>query len=147
MAQVVVTSERQLGVSADAAYAALADYEQTRPKILPSSYGEYEVRAGGHGAGTQVHWKLAATQKRVRDCLVTVTEQAARTLEERDANSSLVTTYAVTETGPDASLVRVTTTWNGASGVGGFFEKTFAPMGMRRIYDELLTNLATQLSG
>lgn len=147
MAQVVVTTERRLDVSADAAFAALADYEQTRPKILPANYGEYEVRAGGQGAGTQVHWKLAATQKRVRDCLVSVTEPAQRTIEERDANSSMVTTYAVTEAGPDRALIRVTTTWDGAGGVGGFFEKTFAPLGLRRIYDQLLTNLATQLAG
>ena len=33
------------------------------------------------------------------------------------------------------------TTWNGAGGVGGFFEKTFAPGGLRRIYDGILANL------
>ena len=39
-----------------------------------------------------------------------------------------------------------TTTWNSqASGIGGFFEKTFAPKGLGRIYDELLTNLKVQV--
>ena len=33
----------------------------------------------------------------------------------------------------------------GAGGIGGFFEKTFAPKGLGRIYDELLTNLKVQV--
>jgi hypothetical protein len=34
--------------------------------------------------------------------------------------------------------VRIHTSWDGASGIGGFFERTFAPKAMRRIYlDEL----------
>jgi hypothetical protein len=35
----------------------------------------------------------------------------------------------------------VHTTWNGAGGIGGFFERTFAPAGLRRIYDGVLGNL------
>ena len=48
------------------------------------------------------------------------------------------------ETAPDgeaASTVSVETTWNGAGGIGGFFERTFAPGGLRRIYDGVLANL------
>ena len=33
-----------------------------------------------------------------------------------------------------ATTVRVRTTWNGAGGIGGFFERTFAPKGLRRVY-------------
>ena len=36
---------------------------------------------------------------------------------------------------------------NGAGGVGGFFEKTFAPLGLRRIHGELLENLAAYVAG
>ena len=42
----------------------------------------------------------------------------------------------------DASEVVVTSEWSGASGIGGFFERTFAPRGLDRIYGELLDNLA-----
>lgn len=42
----------------------------------------------------------------------------------------------------EGSLVRIETTWNGAGGIGGFFEKTFAPKGLKRIYDGVLANLA-----
>jgi hypothetical protein len=56
---------------------------------------------------------------------------------ESDANSSLVTTFNV-EPQDGKSLVRIHTSWDGAGGIGGFFERTFAPKAMRRIYlDEL----------
>ena len=37
--------------------------------------------------------------------------------------------------------VRFATTWQGAGGIGGFFEKTFAPRAMRAIYDDELQRL------
>lgn len=53
------------------------------------------------------------------------------------ANSSLVTTFNV-EPRDGKSLVRISASWDGASGVGGFFERTFAPKALPRIYlDEL----------
>jgi hypothetical protein len=39
----------------------------------------------------------------------------------------------------------VKTTWNGAGGVGGFFEKTFAPLGLKKIQSEVLANLKNEL--
>jgi hypothetical protein len=39
----------------------------------------------------------------------------------------------------------VKTTWNGAGGIGGFFEKTFAPLGLKKIQSEVLTNLKNEL--
>lgn len=39
----------------------------------------------------------------------------------------------------------ISTVWNGAGGIGGFFEKTFAPKGLGRIYDALLDKLATEV--
>jgi hypothetical protein len=41
----------------------------------------------------------------------------------------------------------VATEWEGGSGVGGFFERTFAPMGLRSIYTEMLNRLAQTLTG
>jgi hypothetical protein len=76
-----------------------------------------------------------------------VTEpEPGRTLVESDAGSSLVTTFNVEPQG-GKSLVRIHTSWDGAGGIGGFFEKTFAPRAMRRLYlDELdrLNTYATQ---
>jgi uncharacterized protein YndB with AHSA1/START domain len=141
MAQVKATAERTIGAPVDLVWQAVTDYADVRPTLLTEHFSEYEVRAGGTGAGTTVHWKLAATSKRVRDCLVEVAQPAEHQLVERDANSSMVTTWTVRPSGKDNSAVSVETTWDGAGGVGGFFERTFAPGGLRRIYDGMLANL------
>jgi hypothetical protein len=144
MGQVVVTTERTLDAGPDRVLAALGDYTGVRSRMLTEHFSEYEVREGGQGEGTVVHWKLAATSKRVRDCLFTASTPGKDRLVERDANSSMVTTWTVSPAG-DAARVQVTTTWDGAGGVGGFFEKTFAPKGLRRIYDAQLEKLNAEL--
>ncbi|MEU6705524.1 SRPBCC family protein [Streptomyces wuyuanensis] len=145
MAQVEATTERIVAGGAEAVFDALADYKDTRAKLLPGQFSEYQVREGGDGEGTLVHWKLQATSKRVRDCLLEVTEPTDGQLVEKDRNSSMVTTWTVTPAGEGRSRVVVTSVWNGAGGIGGFFERTFAPKGLARIYDELLANLAAEV--
>jgi hypothetical protein len=141
MAQVRAIAERTVGAPVDQVRLAVADYADVRPGLLTAHFSEYEVRAGGIGAGTTVHWKLTASGKRVRDCLIEVTEPAEGRLVERDANSSMVTTWTVRPSGQSTSSVTVESTWHGASGIGGFFERTFAPGGLRRVYDGMLANL------
>ncbi|SDC52309.1 SRPBCC family protein [Streptomyces prasinopilosus] len=145
MAQVEATTERIVAADAETVFDALADYSGTRGRVLPEQYSEYEVREGGDGEGSLVHWKLQATSKRVRDCLVEVTEPSDGELVEKDRNSSMVTTWRVTPAGEGRSRVVVTTTWTGAGGIGGFFERTFAPKGLARIHDALLANLAAEV--
>lgn len=141
MGQVVATVERVVQAPADVVRAALADYTTTRPAVLPEQYSQYRVDAGGQGAGTRVHWRLQATAKRVRDQDVVVTEGPAGALVESDANSSMVTTWTVTAADAGRCTVRGRTTWNGAGGVGGFFERTFAPKGLARIHGAFLERL------
>ncbi|MET9430622.1 MULTISPECIES: SRPBCC family protein [unclassified Streptomyces] len=145
MAQVEATTERVIAADAETVFDALADYKDTRAKLLPEHFSEYQVREGGDGEGTLVHWKLQATSKRVRDCLLEVTEPSDGRLVEKDRNSSMVTTWTVTPAGEGRSRVVVTTVWNGAGGIGGFFERTFAPKGLGRIYDEVLAKLASEV--
>ncbi|MEU6543146.1 SRPBCC family protein [Streptomyces sp. NPDC046859] len=145
MAQVEATTERVVAADAEKVFDALADYSGTRRKLLPEHFSEYEVREGGDGEGTLVHWKLQATSKRVRDCLLEVSEPTDGELVEKDRNSSMVTTWRVTPAGEGRSRVVVTSTWQGAGGIGGFFERTFAPKGLGRIYDALLANLAAEV--
>lgn len=95
MGQVVVTTERTLNAGPDRVLAALGDYTGVRSRILTEHFSEYDVREGGQGEGTVVHWKLAATSKRVRDCLFTASTPGKDRLVERDANSSMVTTWTV----------------------------------------------------
>jgi hypothetical protein len=147
MAQVTATAERTVPAPADRVRAAVADYSVTRPSILTEQYSDYSVTTGGTGPGTTAAWKLQATKKRVRDVKVQVSEPTPGQLVETDANSSMVTTWTVTPAGDAASTVTITTTWNGAGGIGGFFERTFAPKGLARIYHGVLDNLARTVSG
>jgi len=144
MGQVTATAETTLKATPDQVLAALGDYTGVRSRMLTEHFSEYEVREGGQGEGTVVHWKLAATSKRVRDCLFSVSVPGGDRLVERDANSSMVTTWTVSPAA-DGARVQVTTTWDGASGVGGFFERTFAPKGLRSIYEAQLAKLSTEL--
>ncbi|MGO3326849.1 SRPBCC family protein [Gordonia sp. (in: high G+C Gram-positive bacteria)] len=143
MGQVTATTTAQIAAPAQTVFAALADYAQVRPTILPSNYRDYRVDEGGQGAGTVVHWILQATEKRSRDVLADITVAGDR-ITETDRNSTMVTTYTVTSVG-DAAQVETTTSWQGAGGIGGFFEKTFAPKGLNRIQTELLGNLKSRL--
>ncbi|MFC8506597.1 SRPBCC family protein [Streptomyces sp. NPDC057411] len=145
MAQVEATTERIIAADAETVFDALADYSGTRAKLLPEHFSEYEVREGGDGEGTLVHWKLQATSKRVRDCLLEVSEPTDGQLVEKDRNSSMVTTWTVTPAGEGSSKAVVSTVWNGAGGIGGFFERTFAPKGLARIYDAVLDKLAAEV--
>ncbi|MDD4866123.1 MAG: SRPBCC family protein [Mycobacterium sp.] len=125
--------------------AAVSDYQKVRPKILSPQYSQYRVLQGGQGAGTVARWKLQATKSRVRDVQVSV-DVAGHTVIEKDANSSMVTNWTVAPAGAGSS-VTVKTTWTGAGGLKGFFEKTFAPLGLKRIQGEVLTNLKNELEG
>jgi len=143
MGQVSAASTMLLNVEPAVALAAVADYQKVRPKILPPQYSEYQVLQGGQGQGTVAKWKLQATKSRVRDVQVTV-DVAGHTVIEKDANSSMVTNWTVAPAGPGSS-VTVTTTWTGAGGVKGFFEKTFAPLGLKKIQAEVLANLKREV--
>ncbi|EHR48799.1 Polyketide cyclase / dehydrase and lipid transport [Saccharomonospora marina XMU15] len=140
MGTVTATAERTIDAPADRVRELVRDYSETRPKILTEHYRDYRLVEGGSGAGTVAHWKLQATSKRVRDVAATISEPQPGTVVETDANSSMVTTWTVRES-DGRSVVRIETSWQGAGGIGGFFEKTFAPSGLRRIYDGVLANL------
>jgi hypothetical protein len=75
-----------------------------------------------------------------------VSQPDEQTLVERDTNSSMVTTWTVLPADAGVTTVRARTTWSGAGGVGGFFERTFAPKGLRRVHVDLLTRLERELA-
>src|SRR4051812_38197673 len=143
MGQVSAASTVLVSAEPAATLAAVADYQNVRPKILSPHYSEYEVLEGGQGQGTVAKWRLQATESRVRNVQVDV-DVAGHTVIEKDANSSRVTNWTVAPAGPGSS-VTIKTTWNGAGGVGGFFEKIFAPLGLKKIQAEVLNNLKNEL--
>jgi Polyketide cyclase / dehydrase and lipid transport len=137
MGTIHVSAERIVDASAETVYGYLADMREHHPRILPPAFSDFEVEAGGVGAGTVTRFKVTAGG-RSREYRMEVAEpEPGRVLTESDTNSSLVTSFTVTPEG-DASRVLISTTWEGAGGVGGLFERLFAPRVMRGIYvDEL----------
>jgi uncharacterized protein YndB with AHSA1/START domain len=140
MAKVVASAERGIDAPAEQVYGYLADMN-LHQRFLPPAFSDFKIEQGGVGAGTVTSFKVTAGG-RTRSYRMQVSEPApGRTLVETDTGSSLVTTYDVAPRG-DRSLVSITTSWDGASGIGGFFERTFAPRAMERLYSEALDQLS-----
>ena len=66
--------------------------------------------------------------------------EPGRRLVESELTSRLVTNFTVTPVG-ERCLVRIETRWPGASGIGGFFERLFAPRLLRRVFADELERL------
>ena len=135
-----VAAEGAVAAPADVVYGYLADYSEHHPRILPPAFSEFAVESGGVGAGTIIRFRMKAGG-RTRAFRQLVTEpEPGRVLQEADMNSSLVTTFTVTPEG-DGSRVRIETAWPGAGGIGGFFERLFAPRVLGRLYRDELVQL------
>lgn len=136
MSKVEVTAERAIDAPGKTVYGYLANLQEHR-QFLPPAFSDFQIEAGGVGAGSIVRFKVSAGG-RERSYRMTVSEpEPGRVISESDSNSSLVTTFTVTPQGAIAR-VRIFTSWDGAVGIGGFFERLFAPRAMKKIYlDEL----------
>jgi uncharacterized protein YndB with AHSA1/START domain len=136
MARILISVERAVEAPAETVYGYVADMRE-HPRFLPPAFSDFRVESGGVGAGTVTRFKMTAGG-RTREYQMKVAEpEPGRVLTESDTNSSAVTTFTVSPQG-GASLVQISTTWDGAPGIGGFFERMFAPRVMRAIYlDEL----------
>jgi carbon monoxide dehydrogenase subunit G len=121
----------------------LRDYRDGRARILTDNYSAYRVESGGNGQGTVIGYHFAAGG-RERDYRLAVEEDGSG-LVERDQLSSFVSRWSIAPDGAGSS-VTVESSWQGAGGIGGVFERTFAPLGLRRIYGEMLEKLAAELS-
>jgi Polyketide cyclase / dehydrase and lipid transport len=116
------------------------------PKFLSPAFSEFVVESGGVGAGTVVRFKVTAGG-RSRDYRMEVSEpEPGRVIRETDTNSSLVTTFTVTAEG-SGSRVEIVTEWEGAGGIGGVFERKFAPKVMHGIYADELARLDAYARG
>ncbi|MCK9897927.1 SRPBCC family protein [Frankia sp. AgB32] len=144
MGQIKVVVRKDVAGAPEQVLARLGDYQGERSRSWPDNVSEYQVLAGGTGAGSRIAYRLQATRRRVRQIEATVSAPEPDTLVEADQNSSLRTSWQVTAgAGPALSTVTATTTWAGASGIGGFFERTFAPIGIRRLNGTVIDRIAT----
>ncbi|AEA27154.1 Polyketide cyclase/dehydrase [Pseudonocardia dioxanivorans CB1190] len=141
MADVTASATRSISAPAFRIRRMLADYETVRPRILTDHFRDYVLHSGTVGEGTVAGWTLQATSKRVREVVVDVSLPMHDKIVETDRNSTMVTTWKVTPGPPVTCTVTVTSTWQGAGGIGGFFERRFAPKALGEIYDGVLANL------
>jgi hypothetical protein len=140
MAKRQVAVERQIGAPAEHVYRLLADYRNHHPHVLPPAFSDFKVEQGGVGAGTVHSFRMTAGG-RTRAYRMRVDEpQPGRVLTETDQLSSAVTSFTVTPEG-SGCRVRIESRWQGAGGVGGFFERLFAPRVLRGIYADELERL------
>ena len=140
MAELRVTGEREIGAPAELVYRLLADYREHHHRFLPPAFSGLQVEQGGVGAGTIIRFVLKAGGRSRQGRMRVAEPEPGRVLTESDLNSSLVTTFTVTPVG-ERSRVRIDTAWQGAKGIGGFFERLFAPRVLRRLYADELDRL------
>jgi Polyketide cyclase / dehydrase and lipid transport len=140
MAPISVSAERTVGAPAPEVYGYIADHREHHPHFLPPAFSDFQVESGGVGAGTIARFKLTAGG-RTRQFRMQVAEpEPGRVLTESDTESTSVTTWTVTPEG-NACRVQISTTWQGAGGVGGVFERLFAPRVLRGLYEDELSRL------
>jgi Polyketide cyclase / dehydrase and lipid transport len=139
MATVTARASKTVNASPEQVLGFLRDYRQARPKILTDNFTAYRVEQGGQGGGTIVAYHFE-TPRRGRDYRLRV-EESDGSLRERDEFSSFVSVWHVRADGA-GSNVTLEGSWRGAGGIGGVFERLFAPRVLSRIYDEMLTRLA-----
>ena len=143
MAPLTAAATEAVGAPPERVWEFLRDYRDSRPKILTPEYRNYRVEEGGVGAGTVISYTFAAPG-RSRDFHIRV-EEPDDGLLERDERSTFVADWHVAPTATGSS-VTLEASWEGAGGIGGFFERLFAPMSLRRTYGKMLTKLAAALA-
>ena len=140
MATILVSAERTVDAPAGAVYGYIADMREHHPHFLPPAFSDFEVESGGVGAGTITRFTVTAGGRSRQYRMKVAEPEPGRVLTESDTGSSLVTKTTVTPQGR-SSLVQICTSWDGARGIGGFFERLFAPRVMRGIYTDELERL------
>ena len=146
MGTVQAQAERVVDATPEQVYALIADYRDGRRKVLPESFAEYRVEQGGTGAGTVVAYTLHAARRQRPYRLAVSEPDPGRILHEADTTSSFTQDWTVEPEEPGRSRVRISCSWQGAGGIGGFFERTFAPKGVRRLYEQVLDGVEREVA-
>ena len=141
MAPLEVSSVRAISAPADTVYGYIANMREHHPNFLPPAFSDFQVESGGTGAGTVLRYAITAGGRTRRLHSEVAEPEPGRVLTENDMDSSAVTACTVTPTDEKSCRVRISLRWDGASGIGGFFERTFAPRAMRSILTDELNRL------
>jgi uncharacterized protein YndB with AHSA1/START domain len=148
MAKIHAEAERTIDAPPNTVYAFLADYRK-RPEILTPNFIDYKVEQGGRGNGTVVSYRLNVGRRERAYTMKVDEPKKGKTIRERDTGSSLVTVWTVSPVAHGKqSNVKISTEWESSgTGIGGFMERRFAPGGLSKIYDQMLSRLDQAISG
>ncbi|HEY2203977.1 MAG TPA: SRPBCC family protein [Pseudonocardia sp.] len=152
MTHTTVSALAMIDGSVEQVREALADYESVRPSLLTENFHDYELHAGGRGAGTEVSWTMVlGRKKRERrrwkpwDCQIQVDESSEpdrHRLVERDTRNSLVTDWILLPAPTEGRCaVRVEATWEVPDGIGALFERPRQRVAIRQVYEAVLNRL------
>ena len=133
MREIQASAERTINAPADRVYGYIRDYREHHPRILPPAFSGLSIEEGGAGAGTVFRVAITAGGRTRRYHLRVAEPEPGRVLTESDLDSSLVTTFTVMPEGA-RSRVRIESRWQGARGIGGFFERLFAPLAAGKLF-------------
>lgn len=146
-----IAASAVLAAPADRVYAAIADYRDAHPRILPRpEFVDLEVEAGGYGAGTRIRYSMRAFG-RTRSGRAEISEpEPGRVLVERDATNDLVTTFIVepvdAPAGAESPRTRVTISTElrvsrNGRGLATRLERALAAPFLRKLYLRELAQL------
>jgi hypothetical protein len=137
MAQVKAQAQKTIAAPVEEVFALVSDTSR-RSELLPEAYEGVRVV----GEPPVVSYTLHAGGRQRDYAMRQLPGADLRSWTEEDEGSSLVTRWSFTEAAAGETTVAITTTWQGAGGIGGFFEKTFAPKGVSKLHAQTLENLA-----
>jgi Polyketide cyclase / dehydrase and lipid transport len=140
MSTVSAVATRTVDAPVGVVFRCVSDFREHHHRFLPPAFSDFRVEEGGTGEGTLVSFTFTAGARTRQYQMRVVVPEPGRVLEEHDTHSSLATTFRLTPEG-DRTRVRIETTWQGAGGMGGFFERMFAPGALKRVYDDELSRL------
>ena len=111
------------------------------PERVLAFLSDYRVESGAQGDVIAYRFTAGRREREYR----LRAEPSDGTLVERDERSTFVSRWTVAADG-EGSAVTIESSWKGAGGIPGIFEGLFAPLGLRRIYGEMLDKLAGALA-
>ena len=143
MSQLVARTEEVIAAEPRRIRAFLSDYRHHRPRILPPEhFSDYRVEQGRQGACTIFSYRLQAGGRQRSYRMQVEDPSADGPIVERDTRSSFVTIWTMIPSGEEGrTLVVLESSWEGAGGVRGFFERVFAPRALRQIQAKVLGRL------
>jgi hypothetical protein len=135
-----VVAERAIGAPATLVYRLIADFDRHHPQFLPPAFSDFQVEQGGVGAGTVHSFRMTAGRG-ARSFRMRVEEPDPGRGADRVGDGFVDGDDLGCDPGRAGLPGAAGDSLAGAGGVGGLFERLFAPRALRRLYADELERL------